>query len=269
MAFIFNINGQDKRFLQKELLGQGGFGQVYRVTDASTQQSYAVKVINAQSSNSLQSAKREIEQLTQASHPNIIKIFSANQVDDQVHILLEYCSGGNLDMKLQPNIITTIGQDMKWALQVADAIKYLHSENIVHRDLKPHNIVLTANLDAKVADFGLARPFLTGPNWQQTYEAYYLQTKGGTPRYMAPEVWKGHYTEKADIYSMGVIFFVMFGRKAIPNFHGIVPVDVHAVAQQMSTDGQVDAGIKKLVLDMISHDYNARPSASEVCQRLQ
>ena len=76
-------------------------------------------------------------------------------------------------MKLRPRISTTIEQDKKWALQVSDAIAYLHSKKIVHRDLKPQNILLTANEDAKVADFGLARPFMTGPNWQQTYQTLY------------------------------------------------------------------------------------------------
>ena len=269
MAFYdFEINGENRRFQRMGHLGQGAFGQVHLVADARTRQQFAVKVINTHRSDLLQSARQEVMQLTLVSHSNIIQIFAAKQDGLQVHILLEYCPGGNLDMKLTPRISTTIEQDKKWAFQVTGAIAYLHSKNIVHRDLKPQNILLTANEDAKVADFGLARPFMTGPNWQQTYQTYYMQTTAGTPSYMAPEVWRGHYTEKADVYSIGVMLLVMFGRKAIPNFYGRLQEDAHAMAQKMSTTGNIDQNMKSLVLDMLAHEYRARPSASEAHQKI-
>ena len=85
---------------------------------------------------------------------------------------------------------------------------------------------------------------------------------------MAPEVLRGHYTEKADVYSTGVMLLVMFGRKAIPNFYGRVQEDARAMAQQMSTTGDVDENMKKLVSDMLSYEYHARPTAYEVHQRI-
>ena len=270
MAYIFQIKGRDKRFLQKEHLGKGAFGQVYRVTDSCNhkcscpQQSYAVKIIKTHNSDLLQ----EVKPLTELRHANIMQIYAAEQTGPQLRILLEYCPGSSLDKKLKPNVSTTIEQNIKWALQVTVAITYLHTNNILHRDLKPQNILLTANEDAKVADFGLARPFMTGPNWQELYRTYYLKTIAGTPSYMAPEVWEGHYTDRADVYSIGVMLLVMFGRKADPNFYTIVEEDARAVVQKMYTSGNVDAYIKKLVIDMLACNPQARPPAFQVYERI-
>lgn len=270
MAYTFQIKGKDKRFLQKEHLGKGAFGQVYRVTDACNhkcscaQQTCAVKVIKTHNSDILQ----EVKQLTQLRHTNIVQIYAAEQTGTQLRILLEYCPGSSLDKKLKQGVSTTIEQDIKWALQATVAITYMHTNNILHRDLKPQNILLTANGDAKVADFGLARPFMTGPNWQELYRTYYMKTIADTPSYMAPEVWEGHYTDKADIYSIGVLLLVMFGRKANPNFYTIVEEDARAVVQKMYTSGNVTANIKTLVLDMLSCKPQERPPAFEVYERI-
>lgn len=268
-CYKFESEGKHGIYLQKGRLGEGAFGQVYLVAEERTQKKYAVKVINTHRRDLLQSAQREVQQLTEANHANIIQIFAAKQDGCQVHILLEYCPGGSLDLMLKPNMYTTIEQEKKWALQVTGAITYLHARNIVHRDLKPQNVLLTANDDAKVADFGLARPFMTGPNWQQTYREYYnMQPTAGISSYIAPEVWEGRYTEKADVYSIGVLLLVMFGRKAIPHFYTRATEDPHAMAEHISTDGEFNKKMKKLVKDMLSYKPQERPLAFEAYESI-
>ena len=109
---------------------------------------------------------------------------------------------------------------LKLMRQIASALAYLHSRGLVHRDLKPENVLLTSNGDIKLADFGLARKYSPlEPNYAGLVNQCYMQTVAGTPHYMAPEVFRGHYTEKSDVFSLGVLFFEIVER-SIPVANG-------------------------------------------------
>jgi len=99
---------------------------------------------------------------------------------------------------------------------------YLHEQNVVHRDLKTENVLLTETEDVKLADFGLARPFIalkTNPPSRLCDDSllaeYYMNSQVGTPHWMAPEVFEGHYTERADVFSLGAIFFAILQRDCV------------------------------------------------------
>ena len=153
----------------------------------------------------------------------MIAVIGADQYRDtrglHMLILTEYCAGGNLNDRL-----TRPSSDLvnyKWMRQMAAALAYLHTREVVHRDLKPENVLFTETEDIKLADFGLAREYIAltqtpeqrdDGSWISTYAQYYMNTYAGTPYWMAPDVFSGHYTEKADVFSLGVLFFAILER---------------------------------------------------------
>lgn len=121
-------------------------------------------------------------------------------------ILTEFYVGGNLNERLHRPSSDLM--NFKWMRQMTAGLAFLHSKNIAHRDLKPENVLLTATEDVKLADFGLAREFvvvlnaearLTDDSWIGEYAKHYMSSEAGTVSWMAPEVFKHRYTEKADV----------------------------------------------------------------------
>ena len=143
-----------------------------------------------------------------------------------LHMLLltEYCSGGSLNDRLaRPS---SEEMNMKWICQIAAAQKHLHSCGVVHRDLKADNVLLTAAEDVKLADFGLAREYTAlklsdirqdDGSWMASYVQYYMNSGVGPVHWVAPEVFTGRYTEKADVFSLGTLFFAILERDFIVN----------------------------------------------------
>lgn len=143
-----------------------GVSVLLLVRDVDTAELFALKHIACQTDpTAVKSALEEIKTLRALSHPNIIKLIAADKSIDvektHVLILMENCSGGNLNDRLaRPGYDPQ--KNLKWMRQIADALAYLHSRNTVHRDLKPENVLLTdqVNEDIKLADFGLARKYI-------------------------------------------------------------------------------------------------------------
>ena len=272
--------------IKDQVLGQGGFGVVYRVKDVSdvaTTEFYALKDIACPQNftAAIIGALHEVQLLNSLSHANIIKLMAANHDIEQgihhVRILMEYCSGGNLNDRLA--LPSNDSMNLKWMCQIADALAYLHSRNVVHRDLKPENVLLTNPVteDVKLADFGLARTFISLQVAGPVSEAqYYMQTDAGTRHYMAPEVFTGHYTEKADVFSMGILFYAIMERRGMPLSNGKIAYGAFVSTQLTGMVGlgkamanavaftQTPPNIQRLILNLLSIDYHQRMNASDV-----
>ena len=196
-------------------LGKGSFGSVYKVKNKITGEIRAMKIIKNNSINDNDGVAnkkflKEIQVLKELEHPNIIKIFEY-YIDNRYHyIITELLTGGELYeaiLKFQKFNEKKAAYIMK---QILSALNYLHSKGIVHRDIKPENILVQNEnkknknyLDEnhiKLIDFGASNFFK---------ENEILTLKVGSPYYIAPEVLNKSYNEKCDIWSAGVVLYVM------------------------------------------------------------
>ena len=194
-----------------ELLGQGGMGAVYKARQKQLDRLVALKILPPEVGRSETFAERftrEARSLAKLNHPQIITVHDFGRTDDGLYyFLMEFVDGTDLRHIIQAGELTS-EQALAIVPQVCEALHYAHKKGIVHRDIKPENILLDKEGNIKIADFGLAR-LLGKPT-----SAYTLTQSGqrmGTPHYMAPEQIE-HPQEvdhRADIYSLGVVFYEM------------------------------------------------------------
>ena len=192
--------------------------------DEAGSELYALKDVLCLNVSQRLDAIREAETLHKISHENIITIKGAGRfVDNQnnLHMLIltEYCAGGKLNERLARPSSERI--NWKWMSQAADAVAYLHLNGVVHRDLKPENVLLNRRGNVKLADFGLAREYIAprrvdarrnDGSWMQKVPQYYIDYEVGTTYWLAPKYFTDHYTEKADVFSLGLLFFAILER---------------------------------------------------------
>lgn len=161
-------------------------------------------------------------------HPNIIKVYEFYQDDKYFYIVTELCLGGELFDKIQEESHFSEKKAALIIKQILSAIFYCHQHKIVHRDLKPENLLLESDKDdyaLKVIDFGTSRTFDPQHKLSQrmgTVTLYYLFLK--QPYYMAPEVIKRKYDHKCDIWSIGVILYIMLC--GYPPFQGATEEEI-------------------------------------------
>lgn len=210
ICYSTGTNNEELDIVEK--LGEGAFGKVYKVTDRRGKY-FAVKLIDCQDRKVQHVIGQELNSLLVAKHHHIVRLFAFDFDDTSAILILEYCSGGNLNQRLQRDIEEKL--QLQWMLQLLDALSYLHSIKIVHRDLKPENVLLafdeSGNEVVKVADFGIARDYLCEGQTDMErkiseYMESFMGTFAGTPFWVAPEVFDQRYTESADVFSLGVIF---------------------------------------------------------------
>lgn len=188
-------------------LGKGTFGIVERCTHRKTKEQRAIKTIAKKKVYHPDRLADEVEVMRMLEHPNILKLYESFEDDKYIYIVMELCYGGEL---LEKVVGLTGGLSeivvAKVMKQVVSAVYYMHQQLICHRDLKPENFLLTkevedvADAHIKVIDFGFATRFQPGD---------FMSTRACTNNYVAPEVLEGKYTEACDVWSLGVIIYVL------------------------------------------------------------
>ncbi|XP_057509858.1 CBL-interacting protein kinase 18-like [Actinidia eriantha] len=189
------------------LLGQGNFAKVYYGRNLESGQSVAIKVIDKEKVlkiGLIDQTKREISVMRLVKHPNVVQLYEVMATKTKIYFIMEYAKGGELFHKVAKG---RLKEDVarKYFQQLICAVDFCHSRGVYHRDLKPENLLLDENGNLKVTDFGLSA--LAESKRQDGL----LHTTCGTPAYVAPEVIsrRGYDGVKADIWSCGVILFVL------------------------------------------------------------
>ncbi|XP_043724124.1 CBL-interacting protein kinase 18-like [Telopea speciosissima] len=196
-----------QRYELGRLLGQGTFAKVYHARSLKTGESVAIKVTDKEKVlkvGLVDQVKREISVMRLVRHPNIVQLYEVMASKTKIYFVMEYAKGGELFNKVAKG---KLKEDVarKYFQQLISAVEFCHSRGVYHRDLKPENLLLDENGNLKVSDFGLSA--LADSKRQDGL----LHTACGTPAYVAPEVInrKGYDGSKADIWSCGVILYVL------------------------------------------------------------
>ncbi|KAA8515092.1 hypothetical protein F0562_018121 [Nyssa sinensis] len=190
-----------------KLLGQGTFAKVYHARNIQTNENVAIKVIDKEKIlkvGLMAQVKREISILRRVRHPNIVQLFEVMATKAKIFFVMEYVRGGELFNKVaKGRLKEQIAR--KYFQQLISAVGFCHARGVFHRDLKPENLLLDENGDLKVSDFGLSAVS------DQIQQDGLFHTFCGTPAYVAPEVLgrKGYDAAKVDIWSCGIILFVL------------------------------------------------------------
>ncbi|XP_050292721.1 LIM domain kinase 1 isoform X2 [Anthonomus grandis grandis] len=212
-----------------ELLGQGFFGQVFKVTTKDTSEVMVLKELYRVDEEAQKNFLKEVAVLRSLHHNNVLKFIGVLYKEQKLHLVTEYISGGTLTELLHDS-----SQPLPWeqrvsfAKDIAAGMAYLHSMNIIHRDLNSHNCLVREDKTVIVADFGLARIISQATSslrrspkgTRNRHERKKRYTVVGNPYWMAPEMMKGNkYDEKVDVFSFGIILCEIIGRvQADPDF---------------------------------------------------
>jgi serine/threonine protein kinase/Tol biopolymer transport system component len=205
-------------------LGAGGMGVVYKARDTKLGRVVALK-FPLQGALADETARthllREAQNASALNHPNIATIYEVGEVSGEVYISMEFVEGGPLKAMV-PRDGMAVETAIRFGIQIAEALAHAHEHGIVHRDLKTANIVITADGQAKVLDFGLAKRFSAAELEEATRSQKSLTGAGaivGTLPYMAPETLRGEGADaRADVWALGVVLNEMVSG-ALP-FHG-------------------------------------------------
>ena len=201
------INQQIQNYKIISLLGEGGMGDVYLAEHVSIKRKVAIKVLKPELVKNEEIRKRfknEASMLAHLQHSNIVGLIDYVEQEDGLFLIMEYVQGQDLDelVKAQQAPIT-IDRAKKLMTQILEAFKYAHQNGIIHRDVKPSNVLITADDQIKVLDFGIAK--LVGDTQHHLTKT---GTQIGTVYYMSPEQVKGkELDQRSDIYSLGVTFY--------------------------------------------------------------
>lgn len=252
-------------------LGHGAYGKVSRVQNRLTQEYRACKQLSKLKMANIPKFNAEINIMTKTDHPNIIKLYEVYEDSRYFYLIMEECTGGELFERIISNANgQNIFSEKKAAIiftQFMSAICYCHSQHIIHRDLKPENILFLTpenNSPIKIIDFGLSTI-----HPKDAKEKLHLTTKTGTIYYVSPEVLKGDYDEKCDIWSAGVIlYFVLSGD---PPFTGANDAEIYNKIEKMeySFPEEQWKDISNEAKDLIKHMLcapNERYTANQVLQ---
>ncbi|CAL0328642.1 unnamed protein product [Lupinus luteus] len=254
------------RYILGEQLGLGQFGVIRACSDKLTGEVLACKSIAKDrlvTANDLRSVKHEIEIMaTLSGHPNVVDLKAVYEEEDYVHLVMELCAGGELFYRLEKHGRFSESEARVLFRHLMQVVSYCHENGVVHRDLKPENILLATKASSspiKLADFGLATYIKPGQS---------LHGLVGSPFYIAPEVLAGAYNQAADVWSTGVILYILlsgmapfWGKTKSRIFEAVKAADLRFPPDPWD---RISVSAKDLIRGMLCTEASQRLTAEEV-----
>lgn len=257
-------------YIVDQRLGEGSYGVVFRVKHKDLGVYRAMKKIFTYGPRDPEKEKEimnEIEMLKNLDHPNIVKVFEFYNTDDGYYIITEYCKGGELFDRIIKEAPYDETKAAYLMYQLLSSVFYCHNLNIIHRDLKPENMLVESEekgsglLNIKVIDFGTAKIFEHNKSEKKVI---------GSAYYIAPEVLNHRYNEKCDIWSCGVIMYILLSAR--PPFSGSGESEDTEIMEKilkgkfdLKSDPwhKVSSDAKDLIRHMMDFNPNTRYSAQK------
>lgn len=267
--YVSNINA---KYEMGEVLGQGAFGKVLRCVHKDSGSAFAIKVMEKTKVRErrvyVNLLENELSILGSKSHPKIIRVVDLLEDKLNYYIVSEVVEGGELFKRLCLLESFTEDQAAEITQQIMLGLNYLHLQSITHRDMKPENVLLVSkdldNFDIKISDLGFAQKFEKGGKG--------MTLVLGSPLYMAPElVNRQPYTEKVDVWSLGVIVYQLLSGRTPFEADSIKRIDSNINHKKVTFEtsnrenwDEVSAEAKQFISKCLNRDASKRPSIREL-----
>ncbi|NXH20459.1 PLK4 kinase, partial [Bucco capensis] len=235
------------------LLGKGSFAGVYRAVSLKTGLEVAIKMIDKKAMHKVgmvQRVQNEVKIHCQLKHPSILELYNYFEDSNYVYLILEMCHNGEMSRYIKNRKKPFSEEEARHFLrQITTGMLYLHSHGILHRDLTLSNVLLTSNMDVKIADFGLATQL------KMPHEKHY--TMCGTPNYISPEIaTRSPHGLESDVWSLGCMFYTLLIGKP--------PFDTDTVKNTLNkvvlADYEVPAFLSREAQDLIHRLLRKNPA---------
>jgi serine/threonine protein kinase len=255
-----------------EPLGQGSFGTVHKAFDNETGMTVAVKATRLmQNRSAMDSITSEFQVLTSLSHPSIVQVFSLDLTDNELRVFMEWMPGGSVQSLMQrTGFRLHEGVIRKYIHAALKGLAYLHSRSIVHLDLKPANMLVTADGNLKLADFGTTKWLVSGTTSMTTQQMI------GTPAFMAPEIiTSGKYSMGSDMWAIGCCVVQMATGKmpwhhTDPDIHNAALPLMFYIASRKPPEHMPDiprhisSQLRNILQQCFSLNVSVRPTADQL-----
>lgn len=256
----------EQRYELGRELGRGEFGITYLCTDKETGENFACKSISKKKLRTavdIEDVRREVEIMKQMpQHPNLVTLKDTYEDDSAVHLVMELCEGGELFDRIVARGHYTERAAAAVTKTIVEVVQICHEHGVMHRDLKPENFLFgnkKENAPLKAIDFGLSVFFKPGERFTEIV---------GSPYYMAPEVLKRNYGPEVDVWSAGVILYILLC--GVPPFwaeteQGVAQAIIRSVIDfKRDPWPKVSENAKDLVRKMLDPDPKRRLTAQQV-----
>lgn len=266
MDNIVGIDASKCKYVKKKHLGQGNFGNAWKVEEVATNQVYAGKIMNT---NNMSAKDRgfvanEVRCLARCNHPNIVRhVFSAD-VEGTLLIVMEFADGGDLYKQIKARQATQRyfkeHEILFIFVQLCLALEHIHSKKMMHRDLKTANVLLTSTGLVKLGDFGFSRQY------EDTLSNPVGSTFCGTPYYLSPELWqRSPYSKKSEMWALGVVLYEVMalrrpfgGRDMGELIENICKGHTEPLPEAYSPE------LREMCYQLLQLDPNARPTMRQL-----
>jgi serine/threonine protein kinase len=247
-------------------LGKGSFGEVFAAKRHKDGRTYVIKMIRIAelSQKEQRAAVNEVHVMASLSSPFVVRYFDSFIEDGLLHIVMEYCSRGDLQQLIRSeteNNAPPMDETRVWAifLQVLLGLAYLHSKRILHRDLKSANIFLALGGSIKIGDLGVARVLGT--------ESFFAKTCVGTPYYLSPELCEDKpYNDKSDMWALGCVLYELCTRKHPfdARNQGALVLKIIQGKYPPVSSSSYSVELRTMIDLLLARDTRRRPSAADL-----